>query len=280
MLVTDRRRSRMPLLDLIEAAAAGGVDAVYLRDLDCPPTRFAALVQEIRQRTGESLAILVNGGPEVAFSIGTGLHLRERAMAPAEARAVLGPRALIGKSVHSVEAAAAATGADYLLAGHVYRSASKPGIPPLGLAMLAPIATAAPCPVLAIGGITAGRIPEVITAGAAGVAAIGAIAEADDPTAAAAALRVALARAQCERKEHPAMTDSDNTAPLVEIVVNGKSVSVSVGSTVHDFLTSRRMTDAMAIVERNGEIVPRADYDATALDEGDKLEVVHAVGGG
>ena len=71
---------------------------------------------------------------------------------------------------------------------------------------------------------------------------------------------------------------SDRSA--LEIVVNGKPVSVVAGATVHDFLAGKRMTDAMAIVERNGEIVPRSEYGDTRLEAGDRLEVVHAVGGG
>jgi sulfur carrier protein len=66
----------------------------------------------------------------------------------------------------------------------------------------------------------------------------------------------------------------------VEILVNGKPASVPMNATVHDFLASKRMTDAMAIVERNGEIVPRRNYGNTPLEAGDRLEVVHAVGGG
>jgi len=66
----------------------------------------------------------------------------------------------------------------------------------------------------------------------------------------------------------------------IDIIVNGKAATVATGATVHDFLVSKRMTDAMAIVERNGEIVPRARYGATPLQAGDRLEVVHAVGGG
>ena len=71
---------------------------------------------------------------------------------------------------------------------------------------------------------------------------------------------------------------SDTSA--VEIVVNGKPVSVVPGATVHDFLAGKRMTDAMAIVERNGQIVPRGEYGDVLLRAGDRLEVVHAVGGG
>ena len=76
------------------------------------------------------------------------------------------------------------------------------------------------------------------------------------------------------------MQDATATAATIEIVVNGKSVTVPVGATVHAFLAGKRMTDAMAIVERNGEIVPRGEYAATTLQPGDNLEVVHAVGGG
>ncbi len=66
----------------------------------------------------------------------------------------------------------------------------------------------------------------------------------------------------------------------VEVIVNGKVAFVPPDATVHDFLASKRMTDAMAIVERNGEIVPRGAYGDTPLQAGDRLEVVHAVGGG
>ena len=76
------------------------------------------------------------------------------------------------------------------------------------------------------------------------------------------------------------MDDATRTAATVEIIVNGKAASVPAQATIHDFLAGKRMTDAMAIVERNGEIVPRARYGETALETGDRLEVVHAVGGG
>lgn len=70
------------------------------------------------------------------------------------------------------------------------------------------------------------------------------------------------------------------TEAVVEFVVNGKLATMPNGATIHDFLASKKMTDAMAIVERNGAIVPRAEYGTTTLEAGDRLEVVHAVGGG
>ena len=70
-----------------------------------------------------------------------------------------------------------------------------------------------------------------------------------------------------------------NTA-TIDITVNGKSVTVAASSTIRDFLASKKLADSMAIVERNGIIVPRAAYPETVLESGDALEIVHAVGGG
>ena len=75
-------------------------------------------------------------------------------------------------------------------------------------------------------------------------------------------------------------TRAESETSVVEIVVNGKPVAIFAGATVHDFLAAKRMTDAMAIVECNGEILPRGAYGDTLLRAGDRLEVVHAVGGG
>jgi thiazole tautomerase (transcriptional regulator TenI) len=283
MLVTDARRARMPLLDLVAEATAGGVDAIYLRDAGGSIDDLALTTRALRAQIGDKVILLVNGGPQAALATGSGLHLRERDMSPAAARTVLGPTVPIGRSVHSPQGALAATGADYVLAGHVYPSPSKPGLAPLGPAGLARIVAFAPCPVIAIGGITSDRVAEVIQAGARGVAVIGAIVEAGDPRAAAGALRMALDRALQHQQEEPSMSSEisvESGAPAIEIVVNGKLVSVVAGATVHDFLTGKRMTDAMAIVERNGEIVPRGAYGDTPLRAGDRLEVVHAVGGG
>ena len=282
-LVADARRARMPLLDLVTDATAGGVDAIYLRDAGGSIDELARTTRTLRTQIGDAVALLVNGGPRAARATGSGLHLRERDMTPAAARAVLGPAVLIGRSVHSTEGAVAATDADYVLAGHVYSSPSKPGLAPLGPAGLVRIVAAAPCPVIAIGGITPDRATEIIQTGARGVAVIGAIVEADDPRAAARALRVAVDRALQHHGEEVSMRTeiiAEGGTSTVEIVVNGKPVSVVVGATIHDFLAGKRMSDAMAIVERNGEIVPRGEYGDIPLRPGDRLEVVHAVGGG
>ncbi len=73
---------------------------------------------------------------------------------------------------------------------------------------------------------------------------------------------------------------TEEPTPPLAVTVNGKAVAVAAGWTVHDFLASKRLSDGMALVELNGAILARAAYGETALDEGDTLEVVHAVGGG
>ena len=185
----------MPLLKLVTEATAGGVDGIYLRDVDRSIDDLALITRTLREQIGDEVALLVNDGPRAALAAGSGLHLRERDMSPTEAREVLGSDALIGRSVHAPDGAIAAMGADYMLAGHVYPSPSKPGLPPLGLGGLAAIVAVAPCPVIAIGGITPERVTDVMQTGARGVAVIGAIVAADDPRAAARALRVAVDRA-------------------------------------------------------------------------------------
>jgi thiamine-phosphate diphosphorylase len=200
MLVTDASRSRLPLLALAAEAVAGGVDAIYVRDVQLPSDDLARLVRSLRSVIGSRATIFVND-IALASAAGTSLHLRERDPAPSDARSHLAPGALIGRSVHSAQEAAASIGMDYLLAGHVYSSASKPGRPPLGLAGFAEIATAAPCPILAVGGITADRVLDVIRAGAHGVAVIGAIVATEEPHVAAATLRAALGCALHETRE-------------------------------------------------------------------------------
>ena len=93
----------------------------------------------------------------------------------AAARTLLGEQRLLGRSVHSVEAARrdAQEGADYLVFGPVFPTTSHPGRPALGLAALAEVAAAVPVPVLAIGGIDAETARACREAGAAGFAAIG-----------------------------------------------------------------------------------------------------------
>jgi thiamine-phosphate diphosphorylase len=155
------------------AAAAHGATLVQLRD---PEATVRRLEQEASSLlSGSPLPVLVSSRVDLALATGAaGVHLPENDLPVAAARALLGG-GLLGRSVHSVAAArqAAAEGADYLLFGPVFETASHPGRPARGLAALEEVAAAVPVPVLAIGGIDAERARACREAGAAGFAAIG-----------------------------------------------------------------------------------------------------------
>ena len=193
MLVTDRALcgGADGLIEAVEAAVEGGVDAVQLRDKDLPPEDLLPLARRLRDATlGRSL-LLINASLDVALAAeADGVHL------PEAAPPVQRPREgfLVGRSVHSAEAArrAESEGVDYLLAGPVYETRSHRGREPAGLSLIEEVAGTVRIPVLAIGGVSAGRVEEVVRAGASGIAVISAVLGRRDRRAAAAELRRAL----------------------------------------------------------------------------------------
>ena len=184
-LVTDRRRlcadaaaaaQRACLAAQIRHAVDAGVDLVQVRESDLEVRALAALVTEsLAIAKGTSTRIVVNDRIDVALACGAhGVHLRGDSIPVRAARQIAPAGFLIGRSVHRVEEAVAAREADYLIAGTVFPSASKgAGAPLLGIDGLTAITRAVERPVLAIGGITDDRFDAIVSAGAAGVAAIG-----------------------------------------------------------------------------------------------------------
>jgi len=173
----DEARARHELLDVISDCADAGVDLVQIREPGLPDRCLLELVRAAVDRTRATPArILVNDRPDMALAAGAaGVHLKDDERSAARIRA-LGPRDwIVGRSVHDVTAArrAAQSGAvDYVLAGTVFRSASKPGRQPLGLEGLRDIVQAFARPVLAIGGVGPTDGVAVAATGAAGVAGI------------------------------------------------------------------------------------------------------------
>lgn len=193
-LITDPRAGDR-LVSIVESAL-GSVDSVQLRDRAAPAgdllTTALALARAAR---GEDARLLINDRVDVALAVRAhGVHLPARGIGVAAARALLEPWQLVGVSVHSVEAAVAAarSGADYVTFGHVYPTPTHGGEPPRGTGALADVVASVDVPVLAIGGIDAARVPEVLATGCAGIAVIAAVISARDPGAAAATLREAL----------------------------------------------------------------------------------------
>lgn len=171
-------------------AAAGSAIALHARDRSAAGGALAALAERFVALARPAEAqVLVSGRPDIARAIGAqGVQLAATDLAPRDARQVLGT-GHVGRSVHSVDEVRAARdeGADFVLLGAIFETASHPGRSPLGLRAVE-AAARIDIPVIAIGGIDADRSRELREAGAYGVAAIRALWHAPDPAAAALAM--------------------------------------------------------------------------------------------
>lgn len=179
---------------LLEAALTGGVDVVQLRDKRLGDDDLVAAAEPFKRACERHGALFVlNDRPDLVERCGAdGVHVGQEDAPVAEARSAVGPDRLVGLSTHSREQIAGADGADYLGVGTIFATPTKPDNDAAGLELVRVARYAARVPWFAIGGIDASTIADVAGAGAAGVAVVRAIRDADDPEAAARALREAL----------------------------------------------------------------------------------------
>jgi thiamine-phosphate pyrophosphorylase len=204
-LCTDSRADRGDLAAFADAALRGGVDVVQLREKGLEARQELAALEVLADAARRHGALLaVNDRADVALAAGADvLHLGQDDLPVPWARRVVGDDVVIGRSTHDEPQAAAAAvedGADYFCTGPCWPTPTKPGRPAPGLDLVRATAAAAPArPWFAIGGIDHDRLGDVLAAGATRVVVVRAITEADDPEAAARALRGAL-RA-CEQKD-------------------------------------------------------------------------------
>ncbi|MFS8036494.1 thiamine phosphate synthase [Xanthobacter sp. AM11] len=192
LLITDRALAGRDLAEVVASACAGGCRWVSLREKDLSAVDQIDLFARLRAVTTPfGVRLTLHGPPELALAASAdGVHLSGGGDAAA-ARALLGPEALVGLSTHTLAEAAAADPAllDYITASPAFLTRSKPGHgPALGVEGLSAFARASAVPVVALAGIDAENAPACLTAGAKGVAIMGAIMCADDPRAAFAAL--------------------------------------------------------------------------------------------
>jgi thiamine-phosphate pyrophosphorylase len=208
-LCTDARRDRGDLADFADAALAGGVDIIQLRDKGSAAEvrlgpleardELAALevLADAARRHGALLA--VNDRADIARAAGADvLHLGQGDLPLTTARDIIGPNRLVGRSTHDQAqvAAAIAEDVDYFCVGPCWPTPTKPGRAAPGLGLVrSTAALACDKPWFAIGGIDADRLPEVLAAGARRIVVVRAITAAEDPLAAARQLSSALAAA-------------------------------------------------------------------------------------
>lgn len=192
------RRERGDLREFLHAAYEGGVDIIQLRDKSLEAAAEIQAIEvlaEVAREHGKLFA--VNDRADVALLTGADVfHVGQGDLTTAQARTVLGPDVVLGRSCHStaqVDAAVADDGLDYFCTGPVWETPTKPGRPAVGLELAEYAAQHAQHkPFFAIGGVDAARLPAVLATGASRIVVVRAVTEADDAAAAARALREAL----------------------------------------------------------------------------------------
>ena len=155
---------------------------VQVRDAGLTDRALGALVAfAVEASRGTSTRIVVNDRVDIALAHGAdGVHLKGSSVPASRVRDHVGDDWIVGRSIHGLDegrTVTAAGGLDYVLLGTVFATASKPAGSSLGAAALRQAAAALPVPVLAIGGVTLERMPELAASGAAGAAAIGLFAD-------------------------------------------------------------------------------------------------------
>jgi thiamine-phosphate diphosphorylase len=185
-----------PPLEVARAALDGGAAVLQWRDKARDKGEqledARALAKLCRDR---GALLVVNDHADLALACGAGgVHLGQKDLPPGAVRPIVGNAMIIGVSTNSAgEAAhAEAAGADYVAVGAIFPTATKEVTRPANLDRIREVRAAVRVPVVAIGGINAANIGDVVTAGADAAAVISAVCGADDPRAAAAELAAAF----------------------------------------------------------------------------------------
>jgi thiamine-phosphate pyrophosphorylase len=181
---------------LLNAAMAAGAWMIELRDREQPRNVIERSGRTFRRIANTYVALfIVNDDPHLALELrADGVHLGQDDIAPAEARKIVGPDAIIGLSTHSREQIEAASKqpVDYISVGPIWETPTKEGRPATGLELIRTAAEIATKPWFAIGGIDPSNVDQVVEAGAERICVVRAIRDAEDPRAAATALFAAV----------------------------------------------------------------------------------------
>src|SRR5438552_465500 len=196
-VITNLRESRDDPLPMIRRVLEAGAPVVQVRAKGVSDRELFELTSRVVDVcAAHGAACIVNDRVDVALATGAhGAHVGADDLPVDVARAVLGDDAILGATARDAATARAheTDGASYLGVGPCFATRSKAGLPdPLGLEGLRAVADTVDVPVIAIAGVTADRVPELLAAGAHGVAVIGAVWDADDPPAAVERLLRAL----------------------------------------------------------------------------------------
>jgi thiamine-phosphate pyrophosphorylase len=198
------RLCRGSLRETARAAVSGGADAIQLREKDVPDDQFLAMAAELRELTDETGRILiVNDRPDIAAIVGAdGVHLGQNDLPIAEARRLLRPGALVGKSTHSIQQIRTAVneGADYISVGPMFPTVTKDAGPIAGVKLLKAALHETSLPVVCIGGINLDNVGKLAAAGARCVSVCSAICKDRNPKAMTEAIKRRISTARKHKK--------------------------------------------------------------------------------
>jgi thiamine-phosphate pyrophosphorylase len=184
-MVTDSKLCTRPEEEMVGEALAGGVTAIQYREKEKPAHEMVKTARELRKLTSDHDALLIiNDRIDVALAVGAdGVHLGQEDMPYETTRKILGEKAVIGMTAHTVEEAVEAQrkGADYIGLSPIFPTSTKTDAgPAAGVALVKDASSMVHIPKIAIGGITEENMEQVFRAGADGVAMISGVVTSQD----------------------------------------------------------------------------------------------------
>lgn len=200
LLITNRKIVDRPLEKIIGEALEGGVDAVQLREKDLPFDELLGMARELKKVISKFEALfIINRNFKVMQDVKAhGLHVGM----DVDLKSFKERSFILGVSIHSLEEAIRAEecGADYIIAGHIFKTESKKGLEPRGLAFIEKLKQKVNIPIIAVGGIDENNAEEVISAGADGIAVMSAILRARDVKGKVEVLKEKIMKARGENR--------------------------------------------------------------------------------
>lgn len=203
-IITDTRLSSgRTNQEVILKAIEGGATCIQLREKDLPTREYFYMALELRELTLQhGVTFIINDRLDVALAVeADGVHIGHDDLPAAAARRIMPPEMILGVTARNVQQALQfqEAGASYLGVGSVFSTATKGNTgKPIGLQGLADVARMVKIPIVGIGGITAQKAGEVITAGARGVAVVSAVVSALNVTEATREVAHAVNKASSE----------------------------------------------------------------------------------
>ena len=205
-VILDRKCQRgRSFLETARSAIRGGADVIQLRDKELSTKELIRQGMPIRELTRQTETLfIVNDRVDVAVALrADGVHLGQNDLPIETAKKIAGPQILVGKSTHSLEQALQAEreGADYIAVGPVFATPTKPDSIPVGIKMIEEVRQKVGIPFVAIGGIDAENIQQILDEGATHIAVVRAVVGAENVEMAARELKKIInndKRVQCQ----------------------------------------------------------------------------------